>query len=160
VFAELLDRRTGQVRHEHLQAAADPLRAIRHSLHCFPFACLADRDVLDSGISGYGFQPLLQAASCNPLAIVLNDPPVLGLRGRVSGVLCAAIAASPSVSRLYLQRHAACAQAVRLAQQSQRVLLVTPAKPVRRDARGFVAAHAEGLRAASRILAFAADAVA
>jgi hypothetical protein len=154
VFAELLDRRSGQYRHQHLQSAADPLQIVRHALHCFPFAYLDDRDSLDSGIGGYGFPQLLET-SATPLAIVLNEPPGAWFSGHVSGILSAAIAASPSVSRLYLRRQAACVRAVALARKKPAdVLLLHPARPVQRNPRGFLDAHAEGRQAAERILAF------
>ena len=62
VFAECVDGRSGDFQHEHLQRSPEPLAAIRRSLNCFPFACLANSDAFDSGVRGYGFAQLLDPA--------------------------------------------------------------------------------------------------
>jgi hypothetical protein len=158
VFSEFVDRNAGEFRHEHLQQSQDPLGAIRNALNCFPFACLDDSKSLDSGIRGYGFVELLNPVRPRKIVAVLNEPATRRLRDHLGGIIGATLAASPSISRLYLRRQSNCSRAICLAQQTRQVLLLTPSRPIQKNPNGILQAHAEGRKAAKQILRFTSDA--
>ncbi len=155
VFVERVSTQTGEIGHVEVRKAHEPLSVIRDALCCFPFAYRHQADYLDSGISGYGFERLLTAGE-RPLIIVLNAPPSAAWRSSLEAIGSAALAICPRVSRLYLARRRNRRVALQSASRANdRVLLVTPAAPVRVKAEhDFRQAFAEGQQAAQRIVRF------
>jgi hypothetical protein len=154
VFAESLDRDTGEFRHVHLQGVQDPLSVIRGALNCFPFTWLDNSPSLDSGIRGYGFDRLLDAAGPRKAVVVLNEPATPRFRNHLYGVLAATLAANPRVSQLYLRRQTRCCRAIHVARHSDQALLLVPSRPIVAKPNGFLEMHEEGRIAAREIIRF------
>jgi hypothetical protein len=152
IFAECVDRRTGDFCHIDLRTATDPLQVMRSALNLVPLATKDAGDLLDPIVKGYGFSRLLNGAGARRLLVVLNR---VAARRRLEPLysrLWAALSEDPRIAGLYGQRVRECVSALQLAASDDRVLLVTPqAEPTGRNIRHV---YEDGVAAAARAVAF------
>lgn len=152
VFAEYVDRRSGEFCHVDLRTADDPLYYIRGALNLVPFTTNGNIDLLDSNIKGYGFSQLLRQNSDRRIVAVLNQVPNRRLRNWICSRLWAVMSGDSRIARLYAHRDAAFFEAARSTEVLDRALLVTPDPS--RKAKSVEQSYEEGVAAARRVVDF------